>query len=55
MMACLLKNDPASSMCAARLTMFIGKPERKRVWIGRFQLHARDPKLGDLTMSKAKQ
>ena len=56
MVACLLQNDPVSSLCVARLTMFIGEPKRKRVRIGQNkQSHARDPKPSDLTMSRVKK
>ena len=54
MVACLLKNDPASSLCVARLTMFIGEPKRKRVRIGQIESHTRYPKPSDLTMSRVK-
>jgi hypothetical protein len=52
--ACLLKNEPASLCCVARLTCWRGavaKASPNRAWKSRDQ----DPKLSDLPMARLKR
>ena len=53
-MACLLKNEPASSWCVARLTRrgeAVAKASPNRA----IQSRARDPKRSDLPMGRVKR